>query len=517
MRKIIFVLLVMISHVAHGQQDIFVLQHEKVVGKDLMEDVEIKGREYIFPERIHKAFFDSTNGFLSVQLRGLRNGKWLANKGKIMQYDLNNRELLWNKKIAYQTGSLQHFNNAIIQTVGNKTYLLDIHTGDRIWEVRNNIYHVDAAKNVGIGYRFGGSTGYTNDLEGIDMETGKLLWNRNLNREYGWNDVFYLNDSTLMVVSAGLHSININTGKGWDYDAITGKKDFSGMAATNAAGVALGLLTGTFLISTGHDVLRDLVSNALVDSAYIYLASKEHLVKIDKHTGEVAWQFPFLNDWGSKSNIFMDTGSIYVLNFGFAYVGNKQVDFGKPFLAVVDRQTGTQKSFAIIDIEKDPIIGYRLVENDLYIMFRNRISKYSTLTGGKIAERGFVENHFGNLEFFVGDHVFKTDESGRYTGLVKSDTNKIYVYTSKNKALPIDENLDVSDELDADNLSIYYLQAGNFKFLGKNGESWIIDPNGQKIAELEATTKAFLLGNTLYDTQDQNFLAIDLSKIIGTD
>jgi len=45
------------------------------------------------------------------------------------------------------------------------------------------------------------------------LKNGNVIWQRDLNREYGWNDVFYTNDSTMIVVAAGLHAINIKTGR----------------------------------------------------------------------------------------------------------------------------------------------------------------------------------------------------------------------------------------------------------------------------------------------------------------
>jgi hypothetical protein len=42
----------------------------------------------------------------------------------------------------------------------------------------------------------------------------------------------------------------------------------------------------------------------------------------------------------------------------------------------------------------------------------------------------------------------------------------------------------------------------------------IIDNTGQRIAEIAATSKAFAVDNTLYDTQDRSLIKIDLRKII---
>lgn len=61
-----------------------------------------------------------------------------------------------------------------------------------------------------VGYKFKSSTGYSNELERIDIKNGNAVWRRNLNRDYGWNDVFYTNDSNMILFNAGLHATCFN-------------------------------------------------------------------------------------------------------------------------------------------------------------------------------------------------------------------------------------------------------------------------------------------------------------------
>ena len=211
MKKLLIGFILLVPTMTFSQKTNFqVFHNEIVIGKNLVDSSQIKGVEYKFPERIHETFLDSTTGFLTVQLRGLqKNDKWLNNKGNILQYDLNNKKLIWSQKIYYQASSLQQFSNTMIYNVNTKSKCLDVNTGNELWEVKNNIYYVDPINNIGIGYGFKNLTGYSNELEGIDLKNGNVIWKRELNREYGWNDVFYTNDSTLIVIAAGLHALNI--------------------------------------------------------------------------------------------------------------------------------------------------------------------------------------------------------------------------------------------------------------------------------------------------------------------
>ena len=318
----------------------------------------------------------------------------------------------------------------------------------------------------------------------------------------------------MIVVAAGLHAINIHSGKGWDYHAVTGKKDYTGTAAANAVGVAAGLLTGTFVMSTGHDLVRDLVSNSLVDSSYIYFASKEQLAKIDKQTGEIAWKNSFPNDLVSKSAILMNDSIVFMVNNGYAFMGYRQLDFGKPFIAAFDRETGKQKYLTLINAKKDPILGFKILQDEVYLVFKNRIAKYSIKTGRLIIEKEFPENNYGDLKYFVGNQVFVTNENDDLVSLPQSDTTHVFVFTDQRKTLSIDNQLNVTDTIDYEDLSIYYLWTVDLKFIAKDKQTVIIDKDGKQIAEIEATKNAFLIGEILYDKRDKSFIAIDLKEII---
>ncbi len=514
MRTILLGLLIFVSSSIFSQKNNFqLLSNKKTLGRNLINDSEIIGIQYIFPERIYKTFLDKKSGFLTVQLRGIKKEKWLNNKGYFLQYDLKNEKLLWGKKIYYQKSNIQQFSNTIIFLVANKSYCLDINTGKKLWKVKNNIYYVDPNYNIGIGYRFKNSTRYSNELEGINLKNGKKIWRRELNREYGWNDIFYTNDSTLIVVAAGLHSININNGKGWDYNTITGKKDYSTTVASNVAGVALGILTGTFVTATGHNVVRDVASNAIVDSLDIYFSSKKQLARINKKTGETLWSYPFSKDLPSKSTIFMNDSLIYMINKGYAFMGSRKLNFGKSFIAAFEKETGKQRYLSFIK-GKDQILSFTVRNNDIYLVFKNRIAKYSQATGNLLKEKTFPREKFGELEYFVGNHVFITNENKEFISLSQADSTKIFVFTSKGKILSIDNQLNIAETIDYEDWSIYYLKTNEYKFIAKDKLTWIIDNKGQKVAELNMTSNAFLVGKTLYEKQNDSFIAIDLSDII---
>lgn len=270
---------------------------------------------------------------------------------------------------------------------------------------------------------------------------------RDLNRDYGWNVVLYTNDSTMIVVASGLHAINIKTGKGWDYNTVTGKKDYTGTVAANAVGVGLALLTGTLVTSSGHNVVRDLVSNVVTDSSYIYFLSREQLAKINKHTGDLVWTSPFPKDIPSKSSLFMNDSLVFMINYGFAFMGNRQLDFGKPFIAAFDKQTGERKYLSLTNSKDDPILDFKVVDNDIYFIFKNRMAKYSKETGGLIKEKEFQNADFGEQKHFISHKVFITNPKEDFISLQKSDTTKVFVFTDQGKTFSIHKELNALDTI----------------------------------------------------------------------
>jgi len=256
------------------------------------------------------------------------------------------------------------------------------------------------------------------------------------------------------------------------------------------------------------------LANVIVDSSNVYMASKEQLAKIDKYSGEVIWNDTFQKDLASKSSIFMNDSLVFMVNKGFAFMGNRKLNFGNPFIAAYNRDTGEQKYLSLINGENDPILGFRVVDNKMYLMFKNRMAIYSQKTGDLILEKSFPEVEFGKLKHFVGNKAFITNKNGDLSNLIQSDITKVFVFTSNNKIVSFDSKLNVGEIIDFKDLKIHYLQTKDYKFFAKDKLTWIIDNNGQKIAEIEATSKAFLIGETLYDRRGDSFFAIDLTTII---
>jgi hypothetical protein len=197
-------------------------------------------------------------------------------------------------------------------------------------------------------------------------------------------------------------------------------------------------------------------------------------------------------------------------------MGARQLDFGKPFIAAFEKETGKQKFLTLIEAKDDQVLGYHLLNNEIYLVFKNRIAKYAKETGNLILERGFSAEEFGELKYFVGYQVYITNGNGFYYSLSQSDSTKVYVFNDKGKVLVIDNELNVTRVIDYEDLNILYEKTPNYAFLAKDKLTSVVNKEGFKVAEIEASSNAFLIGNKLYDRQDVTFSEIDLTQIIGS-
>ena len=512
---IVFSCIMLFCSVAWSQSLTDVPTSGKAKGKNMMTGKNIMAKEYTFSETIYDSYFDTISGCATLQLRGSgKKNKVLKNLGRVVLFDLNEKQIKWTKELDYRGIEIKPHQNFIYQTVASsKSNSLEIETGNINWEIKNILFYAEPFQMRGIGYKFKNFSGITNTLQGIDLTNGDILWNRELVREYGWNDVLSLNDSTLMVAASGLHAFNLNTGKGWDYYTITGHKDYTGTIAANAAGLALGLLTGAFMVTTGHELVSDIVSNVLMDDASIYFASREKIACLTDD-GIVKWTAPMPKDKISKSTLFQEDGILYMINNGFAFMNYRKIDYGEPFIAAYDAESGAQLFFSSIAGKKNQIKGFEIDRDTAFIVFNNKIAKYSLVDGSLILEKAIEPKAHGELDYFVGNQVFiQTDQT--YMSLPLSGIHRHCVHTSQDKTLLLDAYFEVMDEINDDQLYLYYLWYNGYKFIGKDEQTLVIDENGYTVAEIAISNETVLVGSTLYNIQDKNLIEIDLEEVIA--
>ena len=499
--------------------DILVFTNERTIGKIVATQEEVKAKEYVFPEQIYDFYIDTTSHSITLQLRKQKNnGKW-NNKGKIVFYHIIKEKVIWSKKISYQKNTIKQTGSTIIFTEEGKSYCLNTENGKNLWEINTYIDIIDPIGHVGIGYKIEPIKSYSNTitLEWFDLKNGRMMWFKTFNKEYGINDIFRLKNSVLMIVADGLQTFNADNGDFWSYTVVTGKKKYGRVAAANVAGIALGLLSGTYIITTGHDLVRDIVSNVLYpDSSNLYFASKEIISRINADNGAIIWSRPLPEDLTSKSFLFAKDNFVYMINTGSAFMGYSRINFGTPFIAAFNKENGDQIFSYIFNDQKNPIRHYILGEDHILLVFKDKIVKCSLFTGFPILEKSINSNEFGELIGFAGDRFYIDDASSSMTNLLFSDVSKNHIVTNKEKILMVDAELNVVGDFDINQLyRAYAYMKDDLKLVKRVNSDQIIvlDAENNKVAELDITRVPFIIGNKLYGTRGKSFFEIDITNL----
>jgi outer membrane protein assembly factor BamB len=473
-----------------AQNDLSISNNERPFGNNLTTNKEIVGNEFIFPERIEKSYLETESNRITIQLRGLLlGGSYLKNNGHVVLYDLTNRKTIWDKSINYQNYYLEQNGKFIFKTGLKKTYCLDFENGEYLWKARNTIAFINPELKIGIGYTpyISNQLFYNNiNFEGIDLNTGNSIWKREISHDYGLNDVFMLNDSVAMIVSSGLHSVNLKTGLGWDYDAVTGVPFMQAMKT-------------------------EIKSNVIIDSLNIYFASKEKISRLDIN-GNLIWSTTLPEDLTSTSNIILSDNTLYMINSGSSQCGYATLKQGKPFLAAFNSENGKKLFLNTVDDNSGKTIESVIDKDELVVLYKDKIAKCSLKNGTLISEKTFDTGKNGEIVGFINYNIYNKFDS-TYKSLTLTDTINHYIYTKKKTVLAIDKDLNVVNQYDIDQLYKFYLKYNKLRFLANKDNSIIIDKDNKIVAKIDIPGKAKKIGSKLYFVHEKSIIEIDLNEI----
>lgn len=473
-----------------AQNDLLILNNEKKFGNNLTTNKEIVGNEIIFPERIEESYLETESNRITIQLRGLTlGGSFLKNNGHVVLYDLTNKKAIWDKSINYQYYYLEQNGKYIFKTGLKKTYCLDFESGEDLWKAKNTIAFTNPELKIVIGYTpyISNQLFYNNvNFEGIDLNTGNSIWKREINHDYGLDDIFMLNDSVAMVVSSGLHSVNMKTGLGWDYNAVTGVPFMQA-------------------IKTG------IRSNVIIDSMDIYFASKEKISRLDIN-GNLIWSTPLPENLTSTSDIILFDSTLYMINSGSSQSGYATLKQGKPFLAAFNSTNGKKLFLNTIDDKSGKTIESVINKDELVVLYKNKIAKCSIKNGTLISEKAFDTGKNGEIVGFINYNIYNKFDS-TYKSLVLTDSINHYIYTTKKIVLAIDKNLNIVNQYDIDELYKYYLKYNDLRFLANKENSIIIDENNKIVAKIDIPGRAKRIGPKLYFVNEKSIIEINLDEI----
>jgi len=366
-----------------------------VESKDLIPTIDVKLSENIF-----HYYVDTSQHKIYLRTRKLsKKKKHYKAKGHITSLDMSSYKLDWQEIINYNKSFASIKNQYMVLNRLSKNVMVDLATGTNLWEVKNRIYYTFYDKNVAIGYKIKGITQNSKKLQGLDMLSGDVIWEREIDRTFGWRELFSLNDSTVVISGSGIHSLNITNGKGWTIKQKSGKDK-------------LNLWTGTKrFYNLGSNIVRDTTDKTMYKAA-------EEIIKFDE-SGQTIWRHNLPIREMSKMYLWEDKTSLYLLNTGGADESNLGYShIGKPYFMSIDKETGNTLLKTYIELsKKDYIIDlkYDGPEN-IQVLTKKELYSLDFLNGKIKSKITLLKDVFGKHKSLIKAKCF-TLQNDSFTSL----------------------------------------------------------------------------------------------------
>lgn len=494
MKKNILLLMIVLSTLSSLCQIEIIDKQDITIGRNYVTNKDIKAEAYLFAETIKEAEFNTENGDILLKLDNGSIGKTgLKHTCHIGMFNINDREFRWVSNHKFSNPSVKMSNDIVICYNNNKSYRLDIKTGEKIWSSKIRVEYFDNENNIAIGYW----DTKRHVIAAVDLTTGKTLWKRKMNNDFRLDKYINIDNETLLVPVSGLHYINIKDGSGWDFDAMTQNTDYS----------IFGKKRGNAVTSADLKVITNLSSDVLIDNNRIYYAYSDKLSCFDMN-GTVLWTAELPSDMTSNSSLLINDDKLLMINKGLAYkASGEAVQYGSPFIAAFDITTGNQIYFIPSENKSDMIYGFAKTEDNLTLFCTDRMRSVSIADGKISEEKRYLPNDLGNRCYFIGNNlIVKTYKDTKFLEL----SEDVFKYlTGDNMKIEQDNKVDIQYGL----VNPEAFKNNKYKMYQRGISMVLTDKNGTEIAVIDIVGTACIYDNILCNVNGNTISFIDLNTL----
>lgn len=517
-RFLLFFLLLGPCVAALAQSSIQPTITDREIGTDYRTNTPLKAREFNFGMPVYRIHPLPDGQTFAVMLRkkNVNNNELWGMKGEVMVFDQSSRETKWRRKFKYAQSQLLLDDHVILEQRGNKLERLNPENGMPIWTAKGTAFKVYPELNRALCYDMG-SDG-RKIMHGVDLGSGKSLWQRGVPGLYGWESIDMLDDTTALIKSSGIHTVSLTNGFGWDVDRVSHaeKVDMKKVGLAVLTGVTVGALgAGLYYMPYGNfsNMFLEISSNPVFDNDAVFFAAKN---KISCHSlsGKTVWSTDLNEKQTSKSHLFKEGNVIYMINTGYAMKFGQPSRFGTPFVAAFDAATGQQLFMKVWEERKNYFTDYMIQGHDLYLLYRDKLEIHEFTPEGltqKYKMGMFDDTH---MKEFVSDNLFtRTDSACSQLSL---DRDHYYIHSEEGDLLKFTNEFVLVGKVDKNTLYKNCFETGRFRFLGNPAETFIFNKADNRLtAQLPVPLSATMMGSKLYyREQGSNIVEVDISRFL---
>ena len=481
------------------------LDNYEPVGRNLMTNRDIMAYKHTFGDEIYRTLFDTIN---NTALVAVPIGKTSALKQwrdvYVSCFDLDTHKVRWSKTLNPNRQKIQKAGRNMLMYDGNRLYILDSQTGEKKIDVGRKVqvamYHSKEDWCMCYNIRRGEKRIKAKDFRCFDMNTGEVLWHRDLDLTYETEASFNLDDSIFLFVGNGVHSVNKTDGTGWDLAMKTHRYYYH----------PIGVFSEIVDIANVH-------SRILRDSTALLMAGAEQIVKFDSQ-GNVIWSTDLPSDKTSHSLVCCDDDRVLLVNQGYTTTDYGLVTYGRPFIAAFDWNTGDMLYLHERKMYADYAFDAQNNKDALYVLFADKkghysIEKYQIASGSLLAKVEFAPTNStasgDMIEFLQYSYYMNVDS----TLLTLRDADSLGVFVAcENGVLHYDEKLSKSELIPYRELYYFIRQYGDLRYFRHEGQIVVVDESDQEVASLKLDN-VYSTESEIYSIKDKYLYVINPEQL----
>lgn len=499
---------------AFAQKELPVGVSQAPFAEILGEGRTVEARQFTFPENIYQFHADSLTSTIHVQMRSIKSGGSYKNRGYVAQYKPGLSTVLWADQINYLTESVFYADDVLLHARGTKLARLVPLNGSKYWKVPYSVWYTRSDYDLVLGYPTNVMGKDAALLAGFGLRDGEVRWKRSVDPTFGWNGIEEINDSTLLISAAGLHTIDLHTGRGWDYPLETGYKDYGAAVAGTALGLLAGALTGTYFVSYGANIVHGVGSPALSDSTGYYVSDRNRVVHLAPDGTEV-WSTDLPKKLSSHMELFRFDDRLAVVNLGYAFLNGQEKSLGNAYLAVFDIRTGEQEYLNFLSgLQEQPVNDVSQLSGDrMRLIFDNRTVDVAIDNHGETIGSNMVDvNLHGKLRYTIGNNVYVRQDS-LFVPLQQTDTTAIFVMTDKGHILHLTSDKRLAHVYSEQDYLTRIARYRDHSFIEHDDAMWFIDAAGRPRVQFEETRNLQISDGKFYTSHGNLLWMLDLDEL----
>jgi hypothetical protein len=299
----------------------------------------VKGMQYELSANAHSYYFDRAKKEIIIILKKDKEIK-IGSVADLLVFDMDKNVVKWS----ISTNSFHTFVTAryIITSENGNTHCYDRNNGKQVWKKTDaNVKYVDEQKGILL----------TDYIRALDINSGKIVWQKYMPVKYNWEDAKEVNDSAVIVAAGGLYYINLYSGKGWNTNSITSKDEFQipstmGVIPEKASSITVPRLENR------SNVWKGTTSGIVMEDNTVYIATNKKLFSFDIGTGGMNWETGLGTDMPGISTLYVTGDKLVLVNEGkITNASGVSKRYGNTYMSFFNKQSGAKAKTVPLPLE----------------------------------------------------------------------------------------------------------------------------------------------------------------------